>query len=202
MDPFGDFDHFIAYFIPGFVLTILIIFVVSVLGSIDPVALFLTGSGIPNELFGAVIVSVILGLLVDGFRHSVEERWFEIPWSRKNPEIQWDEVEEDLPAYIPTISVDHYRLLRDENFYYYEFYINLALVLWLGAILVPVALLHADWVEYAYASIVVVAVLGILGRVCWNFGKEAYEWFLTSFFAALKRVSPTEECFRAQDSKG
>ncbi len=190
MNPFSEFNHFIGYFLPGVVLFVLSLVISSLVAGQDWLSISFLSALVKGHFFAILIASTILGLLVDGVRHLFDEKVFEEPWARREG-LNWEEVD-DFVTYIPRISVDHYKLIRDESFYFYEFYVNLGMVVVIGAVFVPIYLDRFCKLGAHSLGALSLVFLGLvaLGALCWWLGKDAYEYFLDTFISTMERLDP------------
>jgi hypothetical protein len=181
MNPFADFNHFIAYFVPG-------------IGLLSVVLAFMSLVEGQNFLLGEISFLVILvgstvaGLFLDEARHVWLEPWLEKDWARRR-EVDLEELD-DFLAYAPKIGIDLYKLLRDEFFYYYEFDINMSFVLILASAILPIYLDRCHIITNHILSIVAAAVLLGMAVCFWVFGRNAYDYFLDAFVSTMERKEP------------
>lgn len=178
MNPFEDFNHFIAYFVPGIGLFLV---------ALASVSLFEGSNSLlrdPNFLV-ILVGSTIAGLFLDEARHVWLEEWLERRWAQKNG-IDLTALE-DFLAYVPTLGVDLYKLIRDEHYYYYEFDINMSLVLIPGSIVAAMYLsqfqILTNWAPTTFVGVTLLA----MAPCFWKFGIDAYEYFLNTFVDTLAR---------------
>ena len=183
MNPFKEFNHFIAYFVPGVVLFVISLSLISIIGGTNILVIFISSS---SYIFVTLIVGTILGLLLDEFRHVCLEERFEKWWAKKN-DIDTEKMD-DFVNCAPKIGLDLYKLIRDEYFYFYEFDINISISLLLGAFALPFYLTHFC-VLPQYAICLSCTLLMIMSIAFWYFGKNAYEYFLDVLKRAIDRVA-------------
>jgi hypothetical protein len=187
VNPLLEFNRFIAVLIPG-----LALFIVSLtIGSLFDGSNWLTertlATLMKDYFFAVLIGGTILGLFIDGVRHLFEEKAIEEPWaSQQGLDLK---LIRDFATYVPTISLEHYRHLLNESYFFYEFYANLALVFFLGAVCVPIYLryfysLHPGPLFFWFTG------LAALGGFLWYLGRDSYRYFLDTFVDTMDRISP------------
>jgi hypothetical protein len=178
VNPFEDFKHFIAYFVPGVALFF------AVLGSVSLIEG--NNSLVQGANFLVILVgSTIAGLFLDEARHTWLEPWLEGNWAHRR---RFDLTKlDDFLAYVPKIGTDLYELIRDEHYYYYEFDINMSLVLIPGSAVAVMYLTRFQILKNSTLAIVLWAVLLGLARCFWIFGKNAYDYFLDTFVNTMDR---------------
>jgi len=170
MEPFKNFNTFIANFIPGFILFFILVIFSSLIFNTD----LLKINYFQNTFF-IIIGSAIMGIFVDDIRHFLIEEKLEKRWSKKTGK----NIDEDFVVCAPKIGVDIYKLVRDEFYYYYEFDFNMGLVFLFGSIILPFPLL----LFYHFGCFLIVLsfiVPVVLGFAFCYFGKEGYYYFLNA----------------------
>lgn len=183
MDPFKNFNHFISFFLPGVILFIMMLMLLSLL----------IGDNLLNKEYFSGLIAItligasILGLGVDEIRHVLlEERFFVTPWHNEH------KISENLPdfvCYVPgKISLDLYKTITEEYFYYYEFDANISIVSIIGSIVVPLfANKFFSWyfANITWLLIIFIVLLG-LGLMFWSFAKHGFCYFCDTIVEAIE----------------
>jgi hypothetical protein len=180
MDPIKNFNHFIAYFIPGIILLLVVLMLVSLGAHQDLLAKDFTF----KYVFLVAVGSVILGLFVDDARHNTIENWLEKAWASRNG-YDLNEIIE-YSAYIPILGKDTYNAIMDEVFYFYEFDYNVGVALLCAAVVLP---LYLHRFYHVTSHLYVIGL--VFGAVAFfYFGKKSFDYFLDSLISAIDIAQP------------
>ncbi len=183
MNPFDDFGHFIAYFIPGIVLAVVLAMGLScVIGGN-----LLTENGFAQNVTLALVLATILGLFIDELRHTQFEKYIEADWVDKNG-YDGNKIE-DFMTYAYKMGVNLYETIVEEYFYFYEFDTNLSVSLMLASFVLPIYFklfygLH-DWLV-----VLALAVMIAMAFSFYYFGRECYWYFLSTMIDVMEKVAP------------
>jgi hypothetical protein len=186
MDPFKDFGHFIAYFIPGVISFVLLLLALSIISGSD----LLSGNIFTTYIFITLICSSILGLFIDEFRHTFLEEHLEKRWADKSENNVDLNKLGDPVSHAPKLGVDVYKLIRDEYFYFYEFDINVAIVFLISSLVAPFYLFYFHLIKACFAVLAIGAVLLIISILFCYFGVESYDYYETALLETVKKVDP------------
>jgi len=183
MNPFKEFNHFIAYFVPGVVLFVVLLMVSSLLLGTNVLIsnnLFSTG------IFITLICGTILGLFIDDVRHSFIEPKLEKSILK---ELKYDQNKiEDLISYIPEgLNIEVYKLIRDEYFYFYEFDVNISMALLILSIVIPFYIVYIYFLPCLF-GLVLFLILFFVARLFYKMGKEGYSYFWETFIATMSKI--------------
>lgn len=138
MDFFKDFNHFIAYLVPGILLAIVGASGFSLLLQHDALKdIFLSADTYWDIIFfTTIVVGIVLGIFIDGIKHNTIERLFWNFWYHKNRKRGFDK-SRALESYIPLIGQDTFNKVHDGYFPFYEFCTHTGLVSLLAVFLLP-----------------------------------------------------------------
>jgi hypothetical protein len=198
MNPFSNFNHFIAFFLPGVVLVASVLAGASLAIDKDLIALLL---GLPTQTLLLIIIlaGALFGLLLDEVRHVCIEGRIEEAWARNHvPRYKLDSMPlTDFICYVSTerssVTLNAYLAMVDQFFHFYEFDINMALVLGLFSCwAVPWYLSQfiLSWKHHADFIVLVGLVLLLIGAAFFRFGIHVYEHFLDVFVDAMDKGEP------------
>lgn len=162
------FGHLISHTFPGFILLFeLVGLLICVVPNIDELLIL-----IPKETFlgitiftGIVVVSTILGLIIDCINHFVFDKFI-----TSTPIVY--EIHKEIET---KEQLDIFRyLIDDQIFYYYECYINIGISLIPGLFIIPYLL--QKFLKLGCLGLVVscVVILGIIIVLFWE-GKITYD---------------------------
>lgn len=126
MDIYNKFEHFISYFLPGIVLSFVVLADMSIFLHKNLVLAFYNSK---NFIPVIIIAASIFGIILDGFRHVFIDSEIEKLWSDKNQQKSADE--------LLCTNTTLYNQLVSDYFYYYEFSLNLLLVIILMIVSFP-----------------------------------------------------------------
>ena len=190
MNPFTNFNHFIAFFVPGIFLTGTVLAFVSMVTGKNALP-FVMALRPEASLTYVIVLAASLGLFLDELRH----KWIEIPiedrWAARKGYEGWPDLADDFIVYVSSpgskVSLQAYLTMVDEFYHFYEFDINMGLALIPTALTVSFYLgkFYLPWNPYFPVLLVLpVALLG-MALLFWIFGVDAYEYFLATFVDSL-----------------
>ena len=192
MTPFTNFNHFIAFFVPGIFLTGTVFAIISLTIGKD-VLPFMTALRPEASLTYVVVFATLFGLFLDECRHKWIEIGIENRWAARKGYKGWGDLPEDFLVYVSSpeskVSLQAYLTMVDEIFHFYEFDINMSLAL------IPIALaisfylgrFYLYWNPYwPFLILLPIALLGI-ARLFWVFGIDSYEYFLATFVDSMSQ---------------
>jgi hypothetical protein len=180
MEPFSNFGHFIAYFVPGVVLAVAFMMAGSLLAATN----LLNDSQIQN-LIVIVVLGTILGLFVDELRHKHFEATLEHEWARKR---RYDPAKISDPIlYAKQIGLEIYQQIVDDYYYFYEFDTNIAVALAFSAMVAPLFLRVFYGASNSIVA-VLTTILLLLAFAFYSFGVQCYEYFLDLMVQVMDKV--------------
>jgi hypothetical protein len=185
MNPFDKFSHFIAYFIPGVVLFVAVLMLVSILIGVN---LLLVNGLFSTGVLMCLITASILGLFIDEFRHTFLENSIEKCLLES---LGYDsEKIQDFTAYIPQgLNIELYKLICDDYFYFYEFDVNISMTLFLVSIIIYPYLSIFFYLPSTFLFSTSISLF-VLSCLFLYMGKNAYRTFLTTLFDTMENIKP------------
>ena len=180
MNPFKEFEHFIAYFVPGAILFATVLSCLSLFFQID--LLLLTKGTISVTIIG----STVMGLFLDDARHEwVDDKIFDA-WATKSGYDSKKKMK-DFECYMPKIGVDVYTTIRNEYWYYYEFDLNVAAALSLATIGIPFYV-HRFHPVMVYPLVIVSVLVLPIATLFIKFGKNGAHIFYQNCVDTISEV--------------
>lgn len=195
MNPFSNFNHFIAFFVPGIVLATAVLAAGSLAVGKDLVALVILGPTPGGSVVVTIVFGAFFGLLIDEARHAWVEDWFDSNWATER-QYDLDQMGEDFICHVsrpdPPVTLNAYLVMIDESFHFYEFDINMGIALVFSAVVIPFYLdrFYLPWGQHTWFFVLLPLAMSLVATGFFLFGINAYEYFLDVFVDAMERGSP------------
>lgn len=140
------------------------------------------------SIFGILIISTVLGLLIDSFRHTFVEGILERNFVWKNYDYKkYNKTINDFAIFIKEIGFDTYKTITEENFYYYEFEYNCFISISIFSVFYPLYLNVFYKIDrqllallFCFLFLISISFLGL--------AIKTYEYYLETMIKAIAKV--------------